>query len=313
MNRHLRAAGPLLISHYKRLNHEQKKSIRKFEFLQLPLELRNLVYRHLLLAKCDQSLDWQFATTRVGIVSITEVGILPVSWNGAVDDVGVFNGNDRLAKSSGLNLLLTCRQIYAEGHKFIAENNILRLGGNSGYNANRFDGTKWVFPEFIKVEWVRRLQVHIIIDPYVQEPMDMNWKYIFGEMARLKEVQMAVAYKENFNIYYHPSEQQGDPPGPYLNAGSLKGSAVINGLIATAIMNIPKDVNIRWGPWSALTTAEHRWDLPISYDSFLSPLFLMLIAKQYEPLRGMACESEDSSEIKGADPMEDMVDDDMTE
>lgn len=60
-----------------------------------------------------------------------------------------------------------------------------------------------------------------------------DWEYILGKLEQLKVIRIAVSCPLNI-------------------ANSTSQSLVLHGLVVIALMQVPKSVNIHWGPWSAL-------------------------------------------------------------
>lgn len=310
MDQRLRALGILPKSHFKQLSKEQKQSIRPFEFLKLPLELRNEIYGYLLISMSRPGGAFGFRDTE------PERGVLPFSWAGNVDGADSFEGyiGEGYIGGMSLGILRTCKQIYKEGHQFIGKNNIIRFYGNPNWGgAYRLSRDKDnTFSLFLKVEWVIRLQLYIVISTDCNDSADVDWNSILDGMTRLKEMQFTISYRDHPSFAYIVDTTR---HSPYLkDADLLKRKATFNGFMVGAIMNIPKSVEIQWEPWLFFFQVDFsdRYLRP-EFRRLVPPPVLESIAAQYAPLRGAAVKKQEIGSKGVIDLTETASDEEMSD
>jgi hypothetical protein len=260
------------------MSDEQKCSIRKFEFLKLPLELRMEIYGYLFVSTFNHRLPW----TNENLPS--ESGCLPISWQWTS-----LEERDRFCSYGGgmeLTLLQTCTTIYKEGHQLIGEKNVVRFGANTGESFAWLCASRRL-PTFLKLEWITRVQMFFTIDANGGVPeLEFKWRYLIEDMTRLKELHIAIAF-----FLTRTDRNQRQDTHRLKNRRELFRKTCLNGFISTAVMHIPKHVTLKWGPWPTLLETDIKnQSCPIEFTRLLRASLLEDMAGRFESIRGMAAE-----------------------
>jgi hypothetical protein len=156
-------------------------------------------------------------------------------------------------------LLETCRQIHTEGSQYIAENNVVRLD----YCRYTFER----YPPALKPDFVRRLQIHFHFRLGISFLDEVDWKYIMRSLVRLREVQIAIV------VCGYDLDNRA-------RLNDSKAAFPLSGLLATALMHIPKNVVIMCGPWMDLERVYKNY-----IECFIDPTILASMAAPFESLR----------------------------